>query len=57
MKIYIGKNGEQQGPYSIEEVNALAQSATITGDDVCWFFVEAPWHAAVAARAASFASG
>ncbi len=23
----------------------------------CWFFVEAPWHAAVAALAASFASG
>jgi hypothetical protein len=43
MKIYIGKNGEQQGPYSIEEVNALAQSATITGDYVCWYEGCAEW--------------
>lgn len=43
MKIYIGKNGEQQGPYSIEEINALARSATITGDDVCWYKGCAEW--------------
>ena len=43
MKIYIGKNGEQQGPYSIEEINALAQSATITENDTCWYKGCAEW--------------
>ena len=37
MKIYIGRNGQQQGPYSLEELNALAQSEPITESDMCWY--------------------
>ena len=43
MKIYIGRNGQQQGPYSIEELNKLAQSEPITGNDMCWYQECADW--------------
>jgi hypothetical protein len=43
MKIYIGRNGQQQGPYSIEELNKLAQSEPITGNDMCWHQECADW--------------
>lgn len=43
MKIYIGRNGQQQGPYSLDELNALAQSETITGSDMCWHRECADW--------------
>ena len=43
MKIYIGRNGQQQGPYSIEELNKLAQSEPITGNDMCWYEGCADW--------------
>jgi hypothetical protein len=43
MKIYIGRNGEQQGPYSIEELNNLAKLEPITGNDMCWYNGCAAW--------------
>ena len=43
MQIYISSAGNQQGPYSIEEVNKLAQSEPITGDDLCWYKGCAEW--------------
>ena len=43
MKIYIAKAGNQQGPYSLEELNKLAQSEPITGDDQCWYEGCAEW--------------
>ena len=43
MQIYIGRNGQQQGPYSIEELNKLAQSEPITGNDMCWHKECADW--------------
>jgi hypothetical protein len=43
MKIYIGRNGQQQGPYSIEELNKLALSEPITGNDMCWHEGCADW--------------
>lgn len=43
MQIYIARAGNQQGPYSIEELNKLAQSEPITGDDQCWYEGCAEW--------------
>lgn len=43
MQIYIARAGNQQGPYSLEELNILAQSEPITGDDQCWYEGCAEW--------------
>jgi GYF domain 2 len=37
MQIYISKAGQQQGPYSHEQLDNLLQSEAITGDDLYWY--------------------
>jgi hypothetical protein len=37
MEIYIWKNEQQQGPYSIDDLNSLLGSEAITGDDLYWY--------------------
>lgn len=34
--IYITKNGQQHGPYSVEQLDQLLQSETFNGDDLYW---------------------
>ena len=36
MQVYILKNGEEMGPYSLEELNDLLESEAFHGDDLCW---------------------
>lgn len=43
MQIYISKNGNQQGPYSVSDLNDLLESETIAGDDLCWYEGCADW--------------
>jgi DNA-directed RNA polymerase subunit RPC12/RpoP len=43
MQIFIHKSGQQQGPYSIQELNNLAQTEPITENDMCWFDGCAGW--------------
>jgi hypothetical protein len=37
MEVYISKEGEQQGPYSVEQLDELLQAEAITGDDLYWY--------------------
>ena len=37
LQIYIFKDGQQQGPYSIDELNDLLKSNAIIGADFCWY--------------------
>src|ERR1043166_2314870 len=37
MQIYIGKNGQQLGPFSLEEVNRKLAEGTFTGADLAWY--------------------
>jgi protein TonB len=37
MNIFITKNGQQIGPYSLQELNARLALDEISGDDLCWY--------------------
>lgn len=37
MEIYIARNDEPCGPYSVAELNQMLESETITGEDLCWY--------------------
>jgi hypothetical protein len=37
MEVYIAKDGQQQGPYSVEQLDELLQDEAITGDDLYWY--------------------
>ena len=37
MQIYISKAGQQQGPYSHDQLDKLLQSEAITADDLYWY--------------------
>lgn len=37
MDIYLTRNGQQNGPYSADDLNNMLESETITGDDLCWY--------------------
>ncbi len=37
MQIYLSKNGKQEGPYSVNELNDIFESERATGDDLCWY--------------------
>ena len=37
MNIFINKNAQQSGPYSLEELNARLASEVISGEDLCWY--------------------
>jgi hypothetical protein len=43
MQIYIGKNGQQLGPFSLEEVNRKLAEGTFTGADLAWYEGAAGW--------------
>ena len=43
MQIYIGKNGQQLGPFSLEEVNRKLADGTFAGTDLAWYEGAAGW--------------
>jgi hypothetical protein len=43
MQIYIGKNGQQLGPFSLEEVNRKLAEGAFTGADLAWYEGAAGW--------------
>jgi GYF domain 2 len=43
MQIYIGKNGQQLGPFSLEEVNRKLADGIFTGTDLAWYEGAAGW--------------
>ena len=43
MQIYVGKNGQQLGPFSLEEVNRKLADGTFVGTDLAWFEGAAGW--------------
>ena len=43
MQIYVGKNGQQLGPFSLEEVNRKLADRTFAGTDLAWYEGAAGW--------------
>jgi hypothetical protein len=43
MQIYVGKNGQQLGPFSLDEVNRKVADGTFTGTDLAWYEGAAGW--------------
>ena len=43
MQIYVGKNGQQLGPFSIEEINRKLADGTFAGSDLAWYEGAAGW--------------
>ncbi|HZE58624.1 MAG TPA: GYF domain-containing protein [Chthoniobacterales bacterium] len=43
MQIYVGKNGQQLGPFSLEEVNRKLADRTFVGADLAWYEGAAGW--------------
>src|SRR3954468_6214783 len=43
MQIYVGKNGQQLGPFSLEEINRKLADRTFTGTDLAWYEGAAGW--------------
>ncbi|MFL6521419.1 MAG: GYF domain-containing protein [Chthoniobacterales bacterium] len=43
MQIYIGKNGQQLGPFSLEEVNRKVAEGSFAGTDLAWYEGAAGW--------------
>ncbi len=43
MQIYVGKNGQQLGPFSLDEVNRKLADGTFTGADLAWYEGAAGW--------------
>jgi hypothetical protein len=43
MQIYVGKNGQQLGPFSLEEVNRKLADGTFAGADLAWYEGAAGW--------------
>ena len=43
MQIYIGKNGQQLGPFSLEEVNRKLADGTFAGTELAWYEGAAGW--------------
>src|SRR3954470_5977484 len=43
MQIYVGKNGQQLGPFSLEEVNRKLAEGTFAGTDLAWYEGAAGW--------------
>src|SRR4051794_19692923 len=45
MQIYVGKNGQQLGPFSLEEINRKLADGTFSGTDLGWYEGAAGWAA------------
>src|ERR1043165_4944327 len=43
MEIYVGKNGQQLGPFSLEEVNRKLADGSFAGTDLAWYEGAAGW--------------
>ena len=43
MQIYVGKNGQQLGPFSIEEINRKLADGTFAGSDLAWYEGAVGW--------------
>ena len=43
MQIYVGKGGQQLGPFSLEEVNRKLADGTFAGTDLAWYEGAAGW--------------
>src|SRR6476469_5730809 len=43
MQIYVGKNGQQLGPFSLEEINRKRADGTFAGTDLAWYEGAAGW--------------
>jgi hypothetical protein len=43
MQIYVGKNGQQLGPFSLEEVNHKLADGTFAASDLAWYEGAAGW--------------
>jgi hypothetical protein len=43
MQIYVGKNGQQLGPFSLEEINRKLADGTLAGSDLAWYEGAAGW--------------
>ena len=43
MQIYVGKNGQQLGPFSLDEVNRKVADGTFAGTDLAWYEGAAGW--------------
>src|SRR3954463_13875386 len=43
MQIYVGKNGQQLGPFSLDEVNRKLADGTFAGTDLAWYEGAAGW--------------
>ncbi len=43
MQIYIARNGQRLGPYSVEEVNRQLASGAISSNDQAWYEGAAAW--------------
>lgn len=43
MQIYVGKNSQQLGPFSLEEVNRKLADGTFVGTDLAWYEGAAGW--------------
>ena len=37
MNIFLSRNGQQHGPYSVDDLNAMLETETVNGDDLCWY--------------------
>ena len=43
MQIYVGKSGQQLGPFSLEEINRKLADGTFAGTDLAWYEGAAGW--------------
>jgi hypothetical protein len=43
MQIFVGKNGQQLGPFSLEEVNRKLADGSFAGSDLAWYEGAAGW--------------
>src|SRR3954468_25073074 len=43
MQIYVGKNGQQLGPFSLEEINRKLADGSFSGTDLAWYEGAAGW--------------
>jgi uncharacterized protein DUF4339 len=43
MQIYVGKNGQQLGPFSLEEINRKLADGTFAGSDLAWYEGAVGW--------------
>src|SRR5438045_4798744 len=43
MQIYVGKNGQQLGPFSLEEINRKLADGTCAGTNLAWYEGAAGW--------------